>query len=177
MRPQGTVQYDNSDRIVVVTGGSSGIGEAICREFARSGAVVFSADITESDNPVEGVTHLPCNTKLDYDCGRVIQKVIAEHGALDILVNNAAIQPPESYVPLHELPAQVWNRIVDINLTGYTWMAMHALRQMQQQKSLNLMIWYLCSSAQFLRLEVQQRSWPCVSWTVGGHCDLLWCDL
>ncbi|HAD60010.1 MAG TPA: hypothetical protein DCG12_12260 [Planctomycetaceae bacterium] len=135
MRPQGTVKFDNTDRIVIVTGGSSGIGEAICREFARSGATVYSADITEPESPIEGVTHLPCNTATDEDCERVVQTVINQHRAIDVLVNNAAIQPPGSYVPLHELPTSLWNRIVDINLTGYTWMAMHSLRQMQQQKS------------------------------------------
>ena len=135
MRPQGTVHYDNTGRIVIVTGGSSGIGGSICREFARSGANVYSADIIEPEPPVDNVTHLPCNTATDFDCRRAVKQVIDKHGALDVLVNNAAIQPPESYVPLHELASDLWNRIVDINFTGYTWMAMHALRQMQQQES------------------------------------------
>jgi len=56
-------------------------------------------------------------------------------GALDILVNNAAIQPQESYVPLHELPAEVWHRLVAVNFSGYTFLAKYALQQMRQQQS------------------------------------------
>jgi NAD(P)-dependent dehydrogenase (short-subunit alcohol dehydrogenase family) len=54
---------------------------------------------------------------------------------LDVLVNNAAIQPPESYVPVHELEASIWQRMVDINFSGYTWLAKHAIPHMRRQGS------------------------------------------
>jgi NAD(P)-dependent dehydrogenase (short-subunit alcohol dehydrogenase family) len=49
--------------------------------------------------------------------------------------NNAAIQPPSSYVPLDELPAELWDRMLGINLSGYTFLAKHAVRVMKQQHS------------------------------------------
>jgi NAD(P)-dependent dehydrogenase (short-subunit alcohol dehydrogenase family) len=52
-----------------------------------------------------------------------------------VLINNAAIQPPASYVPVDELSSDLWQRMIDINLSGYTWLAKHALRQMKQQQS------------------------------------------
>ena len=52
-----------------------------------------------------------------------------------MLVNNAAIQPPASYVRVDELPAELWQRMLAVNLTGYTFLAKHALRQMREQGS------------------------------------------
>ncbi len=56
-------------------------------------------------------------------------------GGLDVLVNNAAIQPPASYVPVHKLDTQLAERMVGVNFMGYTYMAKHALNVMQQQQS------------------------------------------
>ena len=55
-RPNGTVRYDNSQRVVIVTGGAGGIGAAIATAFAESGALVTWADITEPDPTSLGLT-------------------------------------------------------------------------------------------------------------------------
>ena len=136
-RPQGRVQYDNRGRVVLVTGGCAGIGRAIVDEFARSGATVVCADIDdERGNQLpEGVEFIRCDTSREQDCRAAIESTLARHDAIDVLVNNAAIQPVDSYRPLHELPVDVWNRLVAINLSGYTFMAQHALAAMQRQRS------------------------------------------
>ncbi len=134
-RPSGSVQYDNTGRVAVVTGGAGGIGGAICEALARSGATVLCLDVQEPAEPVEGVVFHRCDTSNEDDCQAAVRWAIETHGGLDILVNNAAVQPAESYVPVHEMPAEVWNRLVSINFSGYTFMAKHALRHMKQQKS------------------------------------------
>lgn len=136
-RPKSAVQYINKDRVVVVTGGGQGIGLAICRGFTTSGATVVVADINEelaSNLPPEAV-FMKCDTSQKEDCQRVVSETITRFGGLDVLVNNAAIQPPASYVSVAQLDDELYAKMLAINFSGYTWMAAGALRQMAQQGS------------------------------------------
>jgi NAD(P)-dependent dehydrogenase (short-subunit alcohol dehydrogenase family) len=138
LRPYGKVQYDNTGRIAVVSGGCSGIGLAICRAFAESnaaGVVCLDIDEAAAPNVPDGVTFYRCDTSDEQQCREAIAWSVEGFGALDILVNNAAIQPKESYVPLHELPTEVWQRLVAVNFSGYTFLAKYALQQMLKQQS------------------------------------------
>ncbi|MEO1998487.1 MAG: SDR family oxidoreductase [Planctomycetaceae bacterium] len=137
-RPPGRVAYDNSGRVVLVSGGVSGIGRAICEAFARSGAVVVCMDVADPVDDTlltDGVEYIRGDVSSDNDCRRAVEHSVASHGCLDVLVNNAAIQPVEGYVPVDELPLDLWERMVGINFTGYTLLARHALRVMKKQQS------------------------------------------
>lgn len=138
-RPSGNVAFDNVNRVVIVTGGSAGIGESIAQAFATSGAHVYVADITPPGwhQPSENsdVRYLPCDTASDADCKAVVTKVIDERGAVDVLINNAAIQPPESYHPIDRVAPEVWQRMLDVNLCGYMRMATEVLPHMKRQQS------------------------------------------
>ena len=136
-RPQGVVSYDNTGRVVLVTGGAMGIGRAICDAFYRSGASVACLDIRgelSKDLPAD-VEFISGDVSNEENCQKAIDKIVDRFGALDILVNNAAIQPPDSYVPLHELSRSNWDRMIEINFSGYTFMAKHAIAQMLRQRS------------------------------------------
>lgn len=138
-RPSGNVSFDNRDRVVIVTGGSMGIGEAISQAFVRSKARVYIADVkapSEVQSPAtHGVTYLNCDTASEANCKAVVKRVIDEQGAVDVLVNNAAIQPPESYHPIDRISSAVWQRMIDVNLCGYMRMAAAVLPSMKQQQS------------------------------------------
>ena len=138
-RPSGNVLYENHGRVVIVTGGSMGIGDAIAHAFAESGAYVYNADITSPTRPSDHgsavVKHLPCDTASESDCQAIVKHVLDEHGAVDVLINNAAIQPRESYQPIDRVDSQVWRRMIDINLCGYMRMASEVLPQMKRQES------------------------------------------
>src|SRR2546428_625605 len=103
----------------VVTGGASGIGYALCRELLRRGATVYAAD----RNP-EGLA------RLQQECGGtlstvvldvtdeaavkdLLRRVVAEHGRLDYLFNNAGIVVGGDFENM-DLPT--WRKIVAINL-------------------------------------------------------------
>jgi len=135
-RPTGSVQYENNNRVVIVTGGSMGIGEAIVEAFAASGAHVYIADVTAPKTlHSPHVTYLHCDTASDSDCDALVQAVISEHGAIDVLVNNAAIQPRGSYHPIDSVKADVWQRMIEVNLCGYMRMASLVLPHMKSQRS------------------------------------------
>jgi len=135
-RPTGSVRFENKNRVVIVTGGSMGIGEAIVSAFAASGAHVIIADVAapESNKP-PNVSYQRCDTASQKDCDAVVQHAISSHGAIDVLVNNAAIQPRESYRPIDGVPESVWQRMIDVNLCGYMRMASCVLPKMKYQES------------------------------------------
>lgn len=137
-RPRGTVTCCNDGRVVLVSGGISGIGRAVCDAFARSGAHVVCMDIAEpagSTPLADGTGYVQGDVRSDDDCRQAVRHAVDTHGALDVLVNNAAIQPVDAYVPVDELPLDLWERMVSVNFTGYTLLARHALRVMKQQQS------------------------------------------
>lgn len=137
VRPAGRVAYDNSGRVVLVSGGANGIGRAVCEAFLNSGAAVVCLDVdarAAATLPDE-LLFIAGDTSREADCEAAVAAAVKRHGALDVLVNNAAIQPPESYVRVDELSAELWQRMLGVNLTGYTFLAKHALRQMREQGS------------------------------------------
>lgn len=134
-RPLGQVNYDNAGRVVLVTGGCGGIGSAIVEAFVRSGAAVVAVDVARPSKVSPGVLFFPADVTKDEECAAAIAFALKKFGALDVLVNTAAIQPPDSYRPLHELPVEQWERMIAVNLTGYANMARHALRAMLAQGS------------------------------------------
>ena len=93
--------------IAVVTGGASGIGEAVTRLLERSGAVVRIADLG-GDEPVD-VTD---RSALD----RLARAVEEAHGGLDILVNAAGVLTPNR--PAEELPADDFRHAYEVNVVG-----------------------------------------------------------
>lgn len=135
-RAAGNVRYDNSGRVVLVTGGAQGIGLAIACAYSISGATVVCADVSSDASALPtGVTLRTTDTSNESACQAVVDWTVSTHGGLDVLVNNAAIQPPTSYVPVDELDSQLARRMLDINFMGYTYMAKYALGHMKRQQS------------------------------------------
>jgi NAD(P)-dependent dehydrogenase (short-subunit alcohol dehydrogenase family) len=136
-RPKGKVRYDNRGRVVLVSGGANGIGLAVCQAFAESGAAVACLDVAPAtpDSLPPQTLSISGDTSSEADCKRAVEETVRQFGGLDILVNNAAIQPPESYLPLHEVEESIWTRMLGINLSGYTWLAKQAALRMLSQGS------------------------------------------
>jgi NAD(P)-dependent dehydrogenase (short-subunit alcohol dehydrogenase family) len=122
--------------VVLVTGGSNGIGLSICRGFSSAQAHVVCADITAyPDSEDHNVVFIQTDVSSEVDCKRAVQAATERFGALDVLVNNAAIQPASSYVRVEDLLMDDYQRMLAINFSGYTFMAKHALRVMRDQQS------------------------------------------
>ena len=119
----------------VVTGGSLGIGWGITSRFVEAGANVLVADldpdpakakIEELANPSKA-TAIQVDVA-DEDAGTTIVEAAADaFGSIDILVNNAGIFPQ---VPMLDMEPSLWNRIIDINLTGLAFVTQAVARHM-----------------------------------------------
>jgi glucose 1-dehydrogenase len=130
-------------KIAVVTGASSGIGRAIAVEFAREGASVVVADITEE--PVEGgdptsaiiaraggaASFQKTNVARWGEVDSLIGATVERHGRLDVMVNNAATY--SSTALLETEPAQ-WEEVLRVNLTGMFNGCKRAVQQMLTQE-------------------------------------------
>jgi ketoreductase RED2 len=127
-----------SARVVLVTGSTSGIGEATARRFAAMGdTVVFnSARSVEAGERLSAATsgshYVQADIARDGDCERLIREVLEKCGRLDVLVNNAGTTRVIAHHDLEAATVDVWREIFEVNVFG-TWSlsvaAMNALRE------------------------------------------------
>ena len=109
-------------KVALVTGAGSGIGEAIAHQFAGQGATVVVVDI--DDVPAKQVAtdigpaaHAEVADVSDPDSMRtLIDRVVDEHGRLDIAVNNAGIGGASA--PVADYPLDSWRQVMAVNLDG-----------------------------------------------------------
>jgi len=129
------------DKVTIVTGGGSGIGRAIALKFAREGACIAIFEINEenANSVVETVKSmgqravaLAVDVSSFSQTQRAVESVIEEFGRIDILVNNAGFTNP---CPPHEMPEEMWDRIMAVNLKGVFNCCRWVLRHMYAQKS------------------------------------------
>jgi ketoreductase RED2 len=132
-----SAETDLSGRVVLVTGSSSGIGEATARRFDAAGAsvVVNSCSNPEAGERIAGelssAIHVQGNVADDDDVARLVAATLEAFGRLDVLVNNAGTTEVIAHHDLGRADLSVWRRIFDVNVFG-TWAmsvaAMDALR-------------------------------------------------
>jgi NAD(P)-dependent dehydrogenase (short-subunit alcohol dehydrogenase family) len=126
------------DKVVVVTGGVSGIGRATVRAFRDAGARVTALDrdadaLAALAGELDGIETRVADVAVLADIAAAIDDVAARHGRLDVAVNNAGIQRPVAW--MHEFPEDAWDAVVGVNLKG-VWLSMRAeLRHMYEQRS------------------------------------------
>jgi NAD(P)-dependent dehydrogenase (short-subunit alcohol dehydrogenase family) len=108
-------------KIMSVTGGGSGIGEAIVKRLASEGALVavLDIDLANADRVATEAGSARAYHADVTDAAQmmaVFDQIVAEHGQLDGAVNNAGIGGP--FIPTADYPLDWWNRTLAINLTG-----------------------------------------------------------
>lgn len=117
--------FDLSGKVAVVTGGGRGIGYAISEALAQHGATVVMCGRSKEtlDKAVlairakSGVAHaLPMDVGSDEDVARGRDWLTRELGGIDILINNAGIDP--HYATIDKTSMEAWNEIISVNLTG-----------------------------------------------------------
>ncbi|HVT42268.1 MAG TPA: SDR family NAD(P)-dependent oxidoreductase, partial [Acidimicrobiales bacterium] len=110
--------YDFSERVVVITGGSRGVGAGIVAAFAGAGAHVVTCGRHETE--VEGALFMTADVRKPADAERVVAKAVAHFGRLDVLVNNAGGAP---YAMAAEQSPRFVEAVVNLNLLAPLWCA------------------------------------------------------
>ncbi len=128
-------------KVVVITGGSSGLGEATARYLAEKGAKivlgarrlnkleVIADEIKQKGGAVEV---LKTDVTKAEDVKALVKKAIDRFGKIDVLVNNAGIMP---LAPLAALKVDEWDSMIDVNIKGVLYGIAAALPEFQKQKS------------------------------------------
>ena len=128
-----------SGRVALVTGGTTGIGAAICRQLGGEGASIAAGHWRQdegaekfraamaAEHPELRCTLHEGNISLADDCRRVVREVIDQHGRLDILVNNAGITIDRTVAKMSD---EDWEKVIAVNLSGAFFMAKAALDHM-----------------------------------------------
>lgn len=128
------------DRVVIVSGGARGIGEAAGIAFAREGYRVAVADVDREagERATQGIRSTPgeaifirADVSRAEDAREVVQQTVAVFGGVDVLFNNAGIQPPESYKTAEQLEEAVWDRVMDVNVKGCFLLCKYAIPEMR----------------------------------------------
>jgi acetoacetyl-CoA reductase/3-oxoacyl-[acyl-carrier protein] reductase len=103
-------------KVVLVTGGASGIGKAVVSAARRDGARVASLDVTRPDAASdEEVLHLPCDVRSSLSVDSAVEEVISHFGGIDGLVQCAGITRDGV---LWKMQDDDWRDVLDVNLTG-----------------------------------------------------------
>jgi NADP-dependent 3-hydroxy acid dehydrogenase YdfG len=118
------VQDNIKDKVVVITGASSGLGEATARLLAQRGAKLVLAArrkerldqlATELRSAGAQVTAVAADVSRRADVDALAAAALRDFGRIDVLVNNAGIMP---LAPLDKLKVDEWDRMIDVNIKG-----------------------------------------------------------
>lgn len=130
---------DIQDKVVVITGASSGLGEATARLLSEQGAkVVLGARRIDRLTTLAAELGLPDGSVLQTDVTdaaqvkALVDKAVALHGRIDVILNNAGLMPQSLF---EKLMVGDWDRMVDVNIKGVLYGIAAALPYMTAQKS------------------------------------------
>ena len=118
--------FDMTGKVVLVTGGSRGLGFQMCRAFARAGAtvVVSSRKQQGCDQAVELIraetgaecVGIACHVGDWEACDTLVEAVYERYNRIDVLVNNAGMSP--LYDSLSSVTRELWDKVIGVNLAG-----------------------------------------------------------
>ena len=131
------VQYSLAGQSALVTGASSGIGEAVALALGEAGANVVVNYISKPET-AEAIAEkirsfgskaiaIKADVSQEDQVQAMFAKMISEFGTIDILVNNAGLQKDAKF---HEMTLEQWNTVINVNLTGQFLCAREAIREM-----------------------------------------------
>ncbi len=127
------------DKVVVVTGASSGIGLAVCREFAKNKArLVLAArseekleEIARELTSQTEVIYVRTDVSVEDDCHKLMESAVSHFGRIDILVNNAGISMRALF---KDLDLDVIRKLMDVNFWGTVYCTKYALPHLLESK-------------------------------------------
>ena len=128
---------DLNGKVAIVTGGTRGIGAAIVRRLLAAGWKVATCGrnppTASPEEEGRRADFIACDIRDPAQARAFVEQVVAKHGRLDALVNNAGLTGPDDG-PLEKLALRDWNRRIGTNLTGAFLMAKHAIPHLRRAR-------------------------------------------
>ncbi len=129
-------------RVALITGGSTGIGKAVCERLAQDGVIVY---VNYFGNPKvahdlasqihargQSAIIIPADVSKEAQVEKMFKKINQDQGRLDILVNSAGI---ENFAPILKMKTKDWDAVINVNLRGTFLCARSAAQMMVKKKS------------------------------------------
>lgn len=126
--------------VCIVTGGSYGIGNAVCEKFSTEGYTVINLDIQANPTQSKTINWLKCDMSLSANVSQAIEQVIKQYGTVDCLVSNAGIHFSAT---IEDTTEEDFERIFGLNVKGAIAATKAVLPQMKSQQ--NGVILYMAS--------------------------------
>jgi len=129
------------DKVAIVTGGGSGIGQALCQELGQRGSMVVVADINDdhAENVASAITQnggrahaVHVDVSSEENVRQLINGTVSEYGRLDYLFNNAGVA---IFGDARDLTLEQWRRVLEVNLYGVLYGTVMAYPIMVRQGS------------------------------------------
>jgi NAD(P)-dependent dehydrogenase (short-subunit alcohol dehydrogenase family) len=123
-------------KIIVLTGGATGLGRACAAEFGRQGATVVLGDTDEergrqaAEDLGEKAVFVPCDVSRSEDCARLMDHAASEFGRIDGVMSNAGIEGNGSVETCDE---DTWDRVMAVNLKGMFLVSKHAVPHLRRR--------------------------------------------
>lgn len=133
------------DKVVILTGASSGMGRAGALRFAEEGAKVVAVarrkerleELVEASKNLSGQIYaIAGDVSKDEAINRIVKETIDKFGRIDVLVNNAGIL--DDYLSADNMTDEIWNKVLDVNLTGPMKLIRSVIKYMIEQGSGNI---------------------------------------
>lgn len=128
------------DKVVIITGGSSGIGKAMAEKFGRAGSriLITGRNVEELNNAVNelrgkgiAITGVQADVSIEADNKRMAEEAIRTYGTIDILINNAGVSMRALF---SEVDLEVVKKVMDINFYGVLYATKYCLPEITRNK-------------------------------------------
>lgn len=128
-------------KVIVITGASSGLGEAAARELSSQGAIIvlgarrverIQSLAKELSKDGEKALAIPTDVTKYDEVKALVDAAVKTYGRIDVIINNAGLMPQS---PLDRLKIDDWNQMIDVNIKGVLYGIAAALPYMKEQKS------------------------------------------